>query len=464
MRRAGRRSRESEPVSIRRHLPLAVRVHYDAVRNFALIKIFGLAVMALIGILGLLLATQIVSPRSSASAEWQQAEIKYTELDNEYGDNEEGVAYKINVRHNLRLFARRTSDDIEVRIQLPPTLTEHNNDSYNIQWVSHRPVSEANPCDGTFGNLYGLDLDENHQGSVGSKRGGLDRDWCFKVKLQVDRGILRNDPEPWRIFLVPFEEITVEPDESGTESGDPPQGVETGSAEPAVVEDESGTEPGDPPQGVETDSGEPAVVEVETGTDTTVLNLSQSGQNVSFSVSGERVLLQSVKYYTAATTGSPQVSCSRGDSAYSRTATRLAGAPPHGLGQYAYQVGVNTRHDYLCLRVTYTKDGLKYKQIHGIYAINQETAPPAEDPESAPTAVENADAGRAETDAEVAADADASSADASSADSAAKDDSLIKTGNIGDSGWAQLAGYALLAAALLGTIRILVIKKYRRMG
>ena len=49
------------------HLHLAARIHRDAVRNFAPVKILGLAAMALIGILGLLLATQAASPQTSAA-------------------------------------------------------------------------------------------------------------------------------------------------------------------------------------------------------------------------------------------------------------------------------------------------------------------------------------------------------------------------------------------------------------
>ena len=44
-----------------------------------------------------------------------------------------------------------------------------------------------------------------------------------------------------------------------------------------------------------------------------------------------------------------------------------------------------------------------------------------------------------------------------------EDDSLIKTGL--DSGhWSQLAGYILIGAALLGIVRILIVKKYKRIG
>ena len=55
-------------ISIRKHLPLAVRVHYDAVRNWSPVKLAGLGAMAMIAGFGVLLAAQIVSPQSSANA------------------------------------------------------------------------------------------------------------------------------------------------------------------------------------------------------------------------------------------------------------------------------------------------------------------------------------------------------------------------------------------------------------
>ena len=203
-------SRKNQTISIRRHLPLAVRVHYDTMRNFVPIKLFGLGIMALIGLFGLLLAMQVVGPQSSASGgEWQEAEIIDTGEDNEYGDNEEGAAYVANLA-NWKLDTRRTDDELEVRIQMPETITEHNNDSYSIQWTSHRPVASKSICAEETGSdnklLYTLSFNEDNQGSVTSTN--LDRDWCFKVKLRVNRGYLRNDPEPWRLFYVPFEEDT----------------------------------------------------------------------------------------------------------------------------------------------------------------------------------------------------------------------------------------------------------------
>ena len=54
-------------ISIRRHLPLAVRVHYDVVRNWTRPKMWGIGAMMLIAVFGVLLATQAVSPASSAN-------------------------------------------------------------------------------------------------------------------------------------------------------------------------------------------------------------------------------------------------------------------------------------------------------------------------------------------------------------------------------------------------------------
>ena len=59
--------RDGKKMSVRKHLPLFVRVHYDAVRNFSVSKLIGLGVMTLVAVFGVLLATQTVSPESSAA-------------------------------------------------------------------------------------------------------------------------------------------------------------------------------------------------------------------------------------------------------------------------------------------------------------------------------------------------------------------------------------------------------------
>ena len=43
-----------------------------------------------------------------------------------------------------------------------------------------------------------------------------------------------------------------------------------------------------------------------------------------------------------------------------------------------------------------------------------------------------------------------------------EDDSLIKTGALDSGHWSQLAGYILIGAAILGIVRILIVKKYKR--
>ena len=60
------KSRKTKKISIREHLPLSVRVHYDMVRNFSPMKLFGVGVMALIAVFGVLLVTQTVKPSTSA--------------------------------------------------------------------------------------------------------------------------------------------------------------------------------------------------------------------------------------------------------------------------------------------------------------------------------------------------------------------------------------------------------------
>ncbi|MYB40063.1 hypothetical protein F4X86_02070 [Candidatus Saccharibacteria bacterium] len=54
-------------ISIRKHLPLPVRVYYDIVRNWSPIKLAGLAAMSLVAVFGVLLTTQVLSPQSQAS-------------------------------------------------------------------------------------------------------------------------------------------------------------------------------------------------------------------------------------------------------------------------------------------------------------------------------------------------------------------------------------------------------------
>ncbi len=67
MKKSDNSSSSKKVISIRRYLPLAVRVRYDAVRNSAPVKMAGMGVIVLVGIFGILLATQTVSPQSSAS-------------------------------------------------------------------------------------------------------------------------------------------------------------------------------------------------------------------------------------------------------------------------------------------------------------------------------------------------------------------------------------------------------------
>ena len=57
---------KGKKISIRKHLPLFVRIHYDTVKNFSPSKLFGIGVMAFIAVFGVLLATQTISPTTSA--------------------------------------------------------------------------------------------------------------------------------------------------------------------------------------------------------------------------------------------------------------------------------------------------------------------------------------------------------------------------------------------------------------
>ena len=60
------KSSKNRKISIRKHLPLSVRVHYDMVRNFSPMKLFGIGVMALVAVFGVLLVSQAINPTSSA--------------------------------------------------------------------------------------------------------------------------------------------------------------------------------------------------------------------------------------------------------------------------------------------------------------------------------------------------------------------------------------------------------------
>ena len=57
---------KEKKISIRKHLPLSVRVHYDTVRNFSPMKLFGVGVMALVAVFGVLLVSQAIGPNSGA--------------------------------------------------------------------------------------------------------------------------------------------------------------------------------------------------------------------------------------------------------------------------------------------------------------------------------------------------------------------------------------------------------------
>ena len=52
--------------SLRRYLPLLVRVHYDVVKNWRSAKVWGVGVMMMVALFGALLATQLIVPTSSA--------------------------------------------------------------------------------------------------------------------------------------------------------------------------------------------------------------------------------------------------------------------------------------------------------------------------------------------------------------------------------------------------------------
>ena len=67
-------------VSVRKHLPLSVRVHYDTVRNFSAAKLAGLGVMAAMAVFGVFLSTQIASPQSFAAG----STIVLRQLENNY--------------------------------------------------------------------------------------------------------------------------------------------------------------------------------------------------------------------------------------------------------------------------------------------------------------------------------------------------------------------------------------------
>ncbi|MYB77164.1 MAG: hypothetical protein F4X83_08730 [Chloroflexi bacterium] len=62
------KSSKNSKISIRKHLPLSVRVHYDTVRNFSPMKLFGVGVMALIAVFGTLLAFQVTGSQSQATS------------------------------------------------------------------------------------------------------------------------------------------------------------------------------------------------------------------------------------------------------------------------------------------------------------------------------------------------------------------------------------------------------------
>ena len=62
------KAKRNKKISVRKHLPLFVRVHYDTVRNFSPAKLFGLGIMMFIAVFGVLLATQTVSPSTSAQS------------------------------------------------------------------------------------------------------------------------------------------------------------------------------------------------------------------------------------------------------------------------------------------------------------------------------------------------------------------------------------------------------------
>ena len=188
-------SRKAKRISIRRYLPIGVRVHYDVVRNFAPIKLVGLSVMVMIAVFGILLATQTVSPASEASAVWEEATVQHQYYD--WGSSKPGGQgaedkHRASLDEHFSLETKQAGNSLSVRVSVPPSFTEDLtlrpdvSVSYSVEEVLQRLVSQPNLCDQNSWNAASeLTLSEN-AASIGLTSSDNGKHYCFKVKLLGD--------------------------------------------------------------------------------------------------------------------------------------------------------------------------------------------------------------------------------------------------------------------------------------
>ena len=226
-------SRKAKRISIRRYLPIGVRVHYDVVRNFAPIKLVGLSVMVMIAVFGILLATQTVSPQSEASSTWEKATVQHREYDwgitkpNWFGAAEEDQ-HREHLDDDWKLWTKQNTDreirvnghqllvnvDVPSDLAIVRTLKSDLEISYSVEEILYRRVSQPILCDGnSWGGASELSVSSSGLGvsTLDLSTSDNGQHYCFKFKLKGDAQyssrwftwVPANDPHPEWVFVAP---------------------------------------------------------------------------------------------------------------------------------------------------------------------------------------------------------------------------------------------------------------------
>ena len=339
-------SRKAKRISIRRHLPIGVRVHYDVVRNFAPIKLVGLSVMVMIAVFGILLATQTVSPGSEASATWTGTDIQYRNYDwgfTKPGGQDEEYWHRDYLDDNFKVSTQQNNRTLKVLISVPPDVAsselpsgffgEDRSIDYSIEDVKAQPVSSSSACTkaafirtlsdrGT--PIPWVTLPNETLSSIDLATTDNNQYYCFQVKLKGDIS-WDSDTHPEWIF------VTRNSISASTSS------VST---------------PVTPPN-------------------FTVSGVSQTGLEVSFVVASSSSLTPtSVKFSksTSTTRTCPTLSVS-----YTHNAT-LASTYPGGAGR-VYRVPVLTGSKNICVKIAYSQNGSGVYEVHGPFPVNTSSTP-----------------------------------------------------------------------------------------
>ena len=206
------KTKRSKKISIRKHLPLSVRVHYDVIRNFSPFKLFGLGIMMFIAVFGVLLATQVISPTSEASS-WTEARVMEKDYDwgrTKIAGQAEEDAHRNHLDSNFKLHTQQTNIVVaglpqnlqQVRIDVPSALRLAYNFSfinmsktvaYSLEEVLYKTVSSPADCNNSsWGSSSELDFGGRNTASLPATTVANGSYFCLKVKL---KGAIAQGPD-----------------------------------------------------------------------------------------------------------------------------------------------------------------------------------------------------------------------------------------------------------------------------